>query len=316
MSRTTLRRLLYSGFFVAALASLLVLLGRQSTSLGDSLRATRDFGWAFHAGPLAGAVVLGTVNLVLMGLVWAGLFRGAGGAARPLDAARVWLVTNFGRYIPGKVWQLGGLAVYMRNRGDSGAAALVSAVVFQIVTLVTGGAVAVATLGVHWLGAERWIPGGIVLGMILVAGLHPRVLEWAASRVGRWMGEGEIVVDMGPARIASAAAGMLVAWGLYGVGFLLLMRGVGVDRQLIDAYMLTGIFAASYVAGYLVLVAPGGLVVREGAMAALLVETGGLALGVAATVAILARLWVVSTELGALVLAVAWRGSGPGEDST
>ena len=316
MSGTTLRRLLYAAFLVAALASLLILLGRQSSSLSDGLRATRDFGWAFRPAVLGGAVALGTVNLLLMGLVWASLFRGAGGTAPPLDAARVWLVTNFGRYIPGKVWQLGGLAVYMRNRGDSGAAALVSAVVFQVVTLVTGGAVAAVTLGVHWLGAERWIPGAIVLGLILVAGLHPRFLEWAASRIGRWMGEGEIVVDMRPARIVSAATGMLVAWGLYGVGFLLLMQGVGVDRQLADVYTLTGVFAASYVVGYLVLVAPGGLVVREGAMAALLVETGGLALGVAATVAIIARLWVVSTELGAVGLAMAWRGSSSGEDST
>jgi uncharacterized membrane protein YbhN (UPF0104 family) len=317
MRRVTLRRLLYTSFIAAAVVSLLLLLGRQSISLGASLQSTRDFEWAFHPGPLVGAFAVGTANLVLMGLVWASLFRSGGGTARPLDAVRVWLVTNFGRYIPGKVWQLGGLAVYMRDRGDSGTAALVSAVVFQVVTLVTGAAVAVATLGVRWLGAEEtWIPGAIVLGLVLVIGLHPRSLQWTASRIGRWMGEEEIVVHMRPARIVGAAAGMLVAWGLYGIGLFLLMRGVGVIWQISVVYVLMGVFAASYVAGYLVLVAPGGLVVREGAMAALLVETGGIPVGVAATVALIARLWVVSTEVGALGLSMAWPGARPREDAT
>ena len=78
--------------------------------------------------------------------------------------------------------------------------------------------------------------------------------------------------------------------------------------------VLTGVFAASYIVGYLVLVAPGGLVVREGAMTALLVEAGGLAVGVAAPVAIIARLWVVATELGALAVVLAWRGSSKEEE--
>jgi hypothetical protein len=41
-------------------------------------------------------------------------------------------------------------------------------------------------------------------------------------------------------------------------------------------------------------------------MTALLVELGGLALGVAAAVAIMARVWMVVTELAALALVLAW----------
>ena len=92
----------------------------------------------------------------------------------------------------------------------------------------------------------------------------------------------------------------------YGVGLLLLLRGVGVAWEVMQIPALTGIFAASYVIGYLVLVAPGGLVVREGAMTALLVDLGGLALGVAAAVAIMARVWMVVTEFVALALVLAW----------
>jgi len=294
-------------FLCVALVFVGVLLRGQWTSLDEIMASTRRFDWTFRPLWLAAAVVVGVANLFLMGLVWAGLFRRTGGTARLGEAVRVWVVTNFGRYIPGKVWQLGSLAVYMKGRGDSGAAALVSAVAFQIITLVTGGAIAVATIGVRWVaGGGSWLPALSALALILFAGLHPRVIRWIAGCLGHWFGETDVNVDLGAGDIARATVGMLIAWVAYGVGLLLLLHGVGIAWEVEQLASVTGIFAASYVIGYLVLVAPGGLVVREGAMAALLVEVGRLALGVAAAVAIMARVWMVVTELAALALVLAW----------
>lgn len=297
-------------FLAVGLIFVGVLLRGQWSSLGQVMADTRNFDWSLGPWWLLGAVVVGIANLFVMAGVWARLFHRMGGAAGWADTVRVWVVTNFGRYIPGKVWQLGGLAAYMKGRGDSGAAALVSALVFQVVSLITGAAIAVATIGVRWAGADGgWLPGLLVLGLILIAGLHPRVLRWIARRLGSWLGEMEVPAGLGGADVARAAVGMMAAWLLYGWGLLLLLRGVGVPWELSQLPMLTGIFAASYVVGYLVLVAPGGLVVREGAMAALLVEAGGLHLGVAAALAIMARLWMVATELGALAAVLAWPGA-------
>ena len=301
------RRLATFVFLAVALVFVGALLRGQWTSLDEILAATRRFDWSFDPWQLTAAVAVGVANLFLMGLVWAGLFRRTGGAARPAEAVRIWVITNFGRYIPGKIWQLGGLAVYMRGRGDSGAAALVSAMAFQIISLVTGAAISAATIGLKWAGGDGgWLPGLLTLGLILFAGLHPRVIRWIAGRLGSWLGETVVGVDLGAVDIFRAAAGMLVAWLVYGVGFLLLLRGVGVPWEVSQIHVLTGIFAASYVIGYLVLVAPGGLVVREGAMTALLAELGGLAVGVAAAVAIVARIWMVVTELAALALVLLW----------
>ncbi len=302
-----LRRVVTVLFLVVALLFVGMLLRGQWTSLDEVMAATRAFDWSFRPWLLVLAVVVGVADLLLMGSVWASIFRGTGGNARRADAVRVWVVTNFGRYIPGKVWQLGGLAAYMKERGDSGAAALVSALAFQIVTLVTGGAVAVSTIGVAWAGGEgSWFPAVITLGGMLFLGLHPGVIRWLASRLGRWLGEDDLRVDLDAGHIVRAAAGMLLAWSVYGVGLFLLLRGVGVAAEVSQLPVLTGIFAASYVVGYLVLVAPGGLVVREGAMTALLADLVGLAVGVAAAVAIMARIWMVVTELAALALVLAW----------
>jgi uncharacterized membrane protein YbhN (UPF0104 family) len=309
------RRIATLVFLGLSLIFVSLLLRGQWNALAVVMESARSFDWSFRPWWIAGAIALGTANLFLMALVWTDLFRRTGGTAGHAEAVRVWVVTNIGRYIPGKVWQLGGLAVYMKERGDSGAAALVAAVAFQIIALVTGAAIAVATIGVGWAGLEGgWLPGLVTLALILSTGLHPGVLSWIARQLGSWFGESDVSVALGAGDIARAAAGLLMAWLLYGAGLLMLVRGVGVPWELTQLHVLTGVFAASYIVGYLVLVAPGGLVVREGAMTALLVEAGGLALGVAAPVAIIARLWMVVTELGALVVVLAWKGSGKEEE--
>lgn len=301
------RRVVTVVFLVVALVFVAMLLRGQWGSLDEVMAATRAFEWSFHPWLLVLAVVVGVADLLLMGSVWAGIFRRTGGNVGRAEAVRVWVVTNFGRYIPGKVWQLGGLAAYMKGRGDSGAAALVSAAAFQIVTLVTGGAVAVSTIGVAWAGAGgNWVPVVVTLGVLLLLGLHPRVIRWAAGQLGRWLGEDGLTVELDARDILSAAVGMLLAWSLYGVGLFLLLQGVGIAVEVDQLPVLTGLFAASYVVGYLVLVAPGGLVVREGTMTALLADLVGLAVGVAAAVAIMARIWMVVTELAALALVLAW----------
>ncbi len=297
-------------FLAVALVFMVVLLRGQWTSLDEVMASTRAYHWSLRPWLLALAVLIGVVDLLLMGGVWARLFRRTGGDARLVDAVRVWVVTNFGRYIPGKVWQLGGLAAYMKGTGDSGAAALVSALAFQVIALATGAAVALSTLGVAWAGANgNGLPALVTLAAILLIGLRPRVIHWTAGHIGRWLGESDLTLDLDAGDIARAAAGMLFAWILYGVGFLVLLKGVGIAAEISQLPVVTGIFAASYVVGYLVLLAPGGLVVREGAMTGLLVELLGLALGVAAAVAIMARIWVLVTELVALALVLAWRKS-------
>jgi hypothetical protein len=100
----------------------------------------------------------------------------------------------------------------------------------------------------------------------------------------------------------AAAVGLVGAWLVNGVGLWCVWRGAGGSVEP-GVLTMSGVFAAAYVAGYLVLIAPGGLVVREGTMAGLLAVTAGVPVSVGAAVAVLARLWAVATELLAAGLA-------------
>lgn len=287
-----------------------------------ALRAQlRGTGWRFDPGLVGAAVALGVLNLFWMGAAWVRLYR-AGGVELPYGrGVRAWIATNLGRYIPGKIWQLSGLALHLRRTGASGALALTSVVGFQAVALLTGAAVALGTLG----GDVARIPGGSPLtavGVLVALGLllHPAVVRKATSAAARVLKEdtGEVRAPSG-LRLLELGGAMVGAWAVYGAGFWCLLAGT-LATPPAGPLLLTGIFAASYVAGYLVLVAPGGLVVREGAMTVLLAGLTPLGAAPAAAVAVAARLWVTACELLAVGMALlpagrgrAARGGGEGE---
>ncbi len=126
------RRIVGWGFVAVSLGFVAVLLVRQGGEL-PRLRADLDsFGWTLHPGWLAVALAVGTADLFLMGWLWVLLFRSLGGRVGAGEGIRVWMTTNLGRYVPGKIWQLSGLALYMRDRRGAGAAALTAAGLYQV----------------------------------------------------------------------------------------------------------------------------------------------------------------------------------------
>lgn len=299
------RRMLIVLFVAAALAFAGAALLESWGELRAVLSRVEGFGWRLAPGWLAASLGLATVNLFWMGSIWVYLYRSGGGGLGYPRGVRVWLATNLGRYIPGKVWQLSGLAVHLRQTGESGALALGSALAFQVVTLLTGLAAGLGAVGAR----PGVLPGGSALSAALVAAallalLHPSVVGKGMELTARLLREEIPTVDPPAGRaLAAAAVGMLIAWGVYGLGLWCLLNGV-TEREVAGPALLTGIFAASYVAGYLVLVAPGGLVVREGAMAGLLVALAPVGGAVAAALALLARVWVTASELAGLGLSL------------
>ncbi|HMA19970.1 MAG TPA: hypothetical protein VKO87_04160, partial [Gemmatimonadaceae bacterium] len=92
------------------------------------------------------------------------------------------------------------------------------------------------------------------------------------------------------------AASSVISWIAYGIAFQLFVRGIlGTAAGATTSYI--AVYAASYIIGFLALIAPGGAVVRESAMV-----TGMLRLALsgqadALAVAVTSRLWLTVTEL-------------------
>ena len=64
---------------------------------------------------LVGSLVLVWVVYALLIAAWRQMLTGWGQRLDPWGAARIWTVSNLGKYVPGKVWALAGMA-FMAQR--------------------------------------------------------------------------------------------------------------------------------------------------------------------------------------------------------
>lgn len=258
------------------------------------------------------------VGYFMSAALWSRIVVGLGGPRLPTaEAIRLFMIANLGRYIPGKVWQIAGLAVLARSRGVSPGTATGAAVLGQGIALVAASGIG---LGALLDGPEHLRPWGLGATALLIGGVafsaSPALLRHV---VALWF---RIARREPPAALRSRVAMSwlvlyLVNWGLYALSFSLLVESFG-HPGLSPA--VASSFAAAYVLGYLAVFAPAGLGVREAVLIAFL--TPQLGVGPAGAMAVLARLWATAVEV--VPAAVFWtrhvasssvRGFHPPEDA-
>jgi hypothetical protein len=175
-------------------------------------------------------------------------------------AARIWILSSFGRYLPGKLWAIAGMAVMTERAGASGKVATAAAIVMQLLAIGTGvGAAAIAAgplieAAQPGAGAAMTILGLVAVGALAMVGSAATLqLMWRVLRR-----EGQ---PPPPPRRLAVLGGFgfnVVAWLLYGVALAALARGILPDAGL-GLRVATGVFAASYLGGFITPFAPGGL---------------------------------------------------------
>ena len=257
--------------------------------------------WAWVA--VSGVIFLSTYCVLLE--TWREVLRVWGSRLDFLNAARIWTVSNLGRYVPGKLWQIGAMAMMAEREKVSPIAATGSSILNVVVNLVAG-FVVVVVLGWPLLPV---VHGGqvlailfVVIGAAVLAAL-PKALPALVRLLGRLTGR-DLKIGAFPAMaIFVSIIGNLIAWVTYGAAFATFARGViGATYGPLTAYI--AVYALSYLVGYLVLFLPSGIGARELAMVALLPAAHLADPAQAAVLAVTSRLWLTVLEIapGALFL--------------
>jgi len=167
-----------------ALAAVVVWFAAQTISRQwEGVRATAldvEPRWSLIGA--SGVIVLATYALLIQ--IWRATLSVWGARLGFWDAARVWTVSNLGKYVPGKVWQIGAMGAMAQRRGVPPVAAVGSALVLTLVNVLAGFGVVFAT------GARVWEAAGAssstvragafaasALGLLVIAApaLLPRV---------------------------------------------------------------------------------------------------------------------------------------------
>ncbi len=270
-------------------------LGFAAYSQRDAIAA---FDWSIDRGTLIAAVLLMAVAPVAQAItfIWALVALGVDPPRR--DALRLWARSFLLRYEPsGAV----GFAyrVVARERIGASTAQVLTATGYEQLGAVAAGAVA-AVAGFAAAGVD--VP---LLAIALCAGAVAAVVALRPGFLGGWVVARLHTRGIQTAGLLSTRAlGALVAvnlvgWAATGAGAYTLVRGLGGGGE-VDAYLLLGAFALSWLLGVLVPLAPGGLGLRDASLIVSLGATVGT--GVATALAVALRLVSFAAELVAVAL--------------
>jgi uncharacterized membrane protein YbhN (UPF0104 family) len=284
---------------VVFVLAVLVLIIRQLAADWD---AVQNYPWTVRPGWLVLSMLATQVAYLTMARAWRSVLRAIQIRIPLRRAYWMFYISNLGRYIPGKLWQIGAAAVIGRQVGLSGTDMAASMIVHLLYFLPVGATLALASGGLPapYNAPQTEMLAWLVAGAALVVALWPHLLLKVAPPLARWL-------KLDPARWRlqlSRRLGIIlqtaVAWLCLAAGFALLAYAVmPLDR--VDFIGLSRVYIAAHIIGYLVLIAPAGLGIREGVMVVLLQSQLGA--GPAAGLALLSRIWFTVAELGAVSVA-------------
>ena len=254
-------------------------------------------------------LLLSTLLLLAMYIMHALLWRHiaqqlSGGRLSLRDTIHIYFVSGLGRYLPGKLWQIAGMALMAQRAGLSPVVATAASLIGQLAFLTMGLVLLAVLLPVRYGGAAILAALGLVTFAIAIfllgnttqgRSLRQRVL----ARFGPRMAEAGALLDrVTPGRAARWAFAYGMSWALLGAAFSVF--AIAFDPAFAPhARHFAGTVAASYLVGLLSFM-PGGLGFRELSMVALLstVVPGPAALLIAVT----SRVWFTIAEMAPIAL--------------
>lgn len=216
---------------------------------------------------------------------------------------KVLYISNLGRYIPGKVWQLVAM-YYLLERENIGKLKTTSGIIWSNIftnlsaILIGVSAIALSKYEISLYSITFLL--GLFAAIFLV--IQPPVIDALINYILKKLKRTQIKVSLSLFTIVSFIFFYAIVWGLCGSAFFLLTKSVAeIDIKLLPLFI--GFFASSYVVGYIALFAPGGLGVREGVLAYML--SYYVPLPVASLIAVVSRIWLTLGELACV--GIAWK---------
>ena len=243
--------------------------------------------------PLLGASsLLLMIGYAISAANWAYIVNDLGGPQIPkTDAIRLFMMANLGRYIPGKIWQITGLAALARDRGVTPGTAVGAAVLGQGIALVVAAGLGIGVYHTLLPSGYSVLISAVLIGSVIILAAIPISFKAGAELWLRLTGS-QPIGTLNPTSGLRWLLLYLVNWIVYSLAFWMMVASFSSDVSLIP---VAAAFPAAYVLGYLMIFAPAGLGVREGFLIAFL--SPYLGVGPSGIITVVARLWTTLTEV-------------------
>jgi uncharacterized membrane protein YbhN (UPF0104 family) len=191
-------------------------------------------------------------------------------------------------FLPGSVWHVVGRVYLAEREGVPRMAATLSVVLETVLILMSALVVGSLSL-ISWPDPPWWAVAGGAAVLLVVVG-RPQVVLWAANRVLTSLGRRTLDIALTSGDVLRLMWPFALNWLAFGVMFFLIVASLYPSVPLFYLPVVTGIFTAAWVGGYLAVFVPQGWGVREFIIVTLLAAVGVPA-PVATAAALLSRLW-------------------------
>jgi len=256
-------------------------------------------------------IVLLLGYIPVFGLTWKVLLAGLGAKLPAVKAIAIIAVSQLGKYVPGKVWFTLGRIYLAKRHGIPESKSAVSAFMeigFALLTALMLFAVSLLFLPAGRAPAQAYLAFVLVPLCLLI--IYPPLLRRIVNFILRRLRQPAIDIRLSFGRIAALVGLYLSMWLAQGLGFFILINSF-YRIPMAELPVVVGGYALAWILGFLVLISPAGLGVREGIM------TFALRLimpePVAIIAALLGRVWITVAEVLAAGIMAFFLGS---KDST
>ncbi|GAC1403503.1 MAG: lysylphosphatidylglycerol synthase domain-containing protein [Ktedonobacteraceae bacterium] len=248
------------------------------------------------------------------GLIWQAVLARLGSRLDLRTSLRIYLASEFVRYIPGNVWHVLARILWVGKYGVPRPLAFASMTV-ELITKLGAGAFIFATSLLFWssigtvhalfVGKIFIAVLGILLVLLLLIMLHPRILGGLLNTALRLLKREPIVLSLRYSDILFVTGAWCVSWIIAGSAFYILTLALWPALPLAALPICIGIYAIAWDIGFVSFITPSGLGFREGAIGALFAfALSMLPLALGPIIAILSR--VVSTAAEVVCVSIAY----------
>jgi hypothetical protein len=273
IGRIVSSRVVKYGFVVVAVGAGIYALSARWTDLHHDLDRI-----GLPMALVALACVLGALFAALMS--WRALLAGLGSPLSVATAARIVCVGQLGKYVPGSVWpvlaQMEIASAHKVPRTRTGLASILS----MLTALLTG--LVVTAIVLPFTSGNTPYEWTLIVAPFLLACLYPKVLNWGFAKLLKLARRPPLEQPLSARALGICLGWSFASWICYGlqIWVLAIQLGAPAGRAL---PLAIGAFAFAWSAGFVVILAPAGVGVREAVMVAMLhpALTTGSALAVA-----------------------------------
>lgn len=256
-----------------------------------------------HVLRLGQAVIATGGSLGVSVFLWWYLLRINGSPLPFCRCIPIFVYSQATRYVPGQVWAVLGRVALSTHAGIESRVTAQCMLLEAAIGILAAASLALTVLPhLHLPYLQGWQL--VFLGAASLLFLHPRTFEKASDLGLRLFRRPPQRVTYAFHQIVAAYAIQLLAWELFGVAFFLLIRAFDSNSPF-PLSAAAGTFAAAWLIGYLSILTPSGIGVREAVLILLL--SVWLPRGSATLVAFASRVMVTAVELGAFLIVAGLR---------